>query len=62
MHAYYLLNLRCTNRTKAIAFANDLILIARGKTVIEAENISNLELSKISAWAKENKISFYEQK
>ena len=62
MHAYSLLNLKCTNQTKAIAFADDLILIARGKTVREAENIANLELSKISAWAKENKILFNEQK
>jgi hypothetical protein len=37
-------------------------LIARGKTVGEAENIANLKLRKISAWAKENKIRFNEQK
>jgi len=62
MHAYSLLNLKYMNRTKAIAFAKDLILIARGKTVREAENIANLELSKISARAKENKMPFNEQK
>jgi hypothetical protein len=28
----------------------------------EAENIANVELSKITAWAKENKITFNEQK
>ena len=43
-----LLNLNYTNRTKAIAFADDLIIITRGKTVREAENIANIELSKIS--------------
>jgi hypothetical protein len=28
----------------------------------EAENIANIELSKTSSWAKENKIQFNEQK
>jgi len=57
-----LLNLNYTNRTKAIAFANDLINVTRGKTVREAENIANIELSKVSSWAKDNKIRFNEQK
>ena len=57
-----LLNLNYTNRTKAIAFADDLIIVTRGKTVREAENIANIELSKISSWAKDNKIRFNEQK
>jgi hypothetical protein len=30
-------------------FADDLILATRRKTVIEAENIANIELTKISA-------------
>jgi len=47
---------------KAIAFANDFILIARGNTVREAENIVNVELRKVSAWAKQNKIRFNNQK
>jgi len=38
-----------------------LILATRGKSVIEAENISNSELTKISAWATANKICFNEQ-
>jgi len=58
-----LLNLKYTKRTKAIAYADNLILIARGKTVREAENIAKLELGKISTWAKKkNKIQFNEQK
>jgi len=56
-----LLNLNYTNRTKAITFADDLIIVTRGKTVREAENIANIELSKISLWAKDNKIRFNEQ-
>jgi len=57
-----LLNLNFTHRTKTIAFADDLILATRGTTVIEAENITNIELTKISAWAIANKIHFNEQK
>jgi hypothetical protein len=57
-----LLNLNFTHRTKTIAFADDLILATRGKTVIEAENISNTEITKISAWTTARKIHFNEQK
>ena len=56
-----LLNLNYTNRTKTIAFADDLILITRGKTVREAENIANILMTKISAWGKANKIHFNEK-
>jgi retron-type reverse transcriptase len=61
---YYnsLLHLNYTHRTKVIAFADDLMLVTRAKTVIEAENITNIELAKISAWASTNKIRFNEQK
>jgi hypothetical protein len=45
-----------------MAFADDFILATRGRTVREAENIVNIELTKISSWAKENKIHFNEQK
>jgi hypothetical protein len=43
-------------RTKAIAFADDLILVIRGETVSKAENFSNLEMRKITAWLKKNKV------
>ena len=49
-----LLELNYTNRMKAIAFADDLILMTRGNTVREAENIANVEMAKISKWAKAN--------
>jgi len=41
-----LLNLNYMNRTKAIAFADDLIIVTREKTVREAENTANIQLSK----------------
>jgi hypothetical protein len=42
-----LLNINFTNRTKAVAFADDLILVVRSKREKEAENITNLKMSKI---------------
>ena len=61
---YYnsLLNLHFTHRTKTIAFADDLMLAIRGRTVSEAENMANVELTKIAAWARDNKVHFNEQK
>jgi len=53
-----LLKLKFTSSTKIIAFADDLILLTRGETVSEIENIANLELTKISTWARENKVRF----
>ena len=44
-----LLNLQFSNCTKVIAFADDLVLLTRKKTVREAGNIANILLSKISA-------------
>ncbi len=44
-----------------MAFADDLILVTRGKTVIEAENFTNTELTKVTAWAK-NKVEFNDDK
>jgi len=39
-----LLNLDFEKHTKAVAFADDLILVTRGKTVVAAENCTNTEL------------------
>jgi hypothetical protein len=49
-------------KIKAVAFADDLTLAIRGETISEVENFSNLELSKITAWSKSNKVSFNEDK
>lgn len=57
-----LLSLEYTANTKVIAFADDLIVITRGKTILEAENYANLEMKKIAAWAIKNKTKFNEQK
>ena len=57
-----LLNIQFTHHTKVIAFADDLIVMTTAESIPEAENIMNVELSKISDWAKENKLLFNEQK
>jgi hypothetical protein len=57
-----LLTLKYTNRTKAVAFADDLVIMIRAEFIREAENIANVELSKISAWTVNNKIRFNEHK
>jgi len=40
---------------KAVAFVDDLVIMIKADSIREAENIANVELSKISARAKENK-------
>jgi len=45
-----LLKLELTNHSQAIAFADDLIVLTRGDTVVEAENYMNIEM-KIMEWA-----------
>jgi hypothetical protein len=49
-------------QTKAIAFADDLLIAVKTDSIREAENITNIEMNKILNWAKNNKINFNEQK
>jgi hypothetical protein len=46
-----LLNIKFSESTKAVAFADDLILAVRNENIGAAENISNIEMSKITAWS-----------
>jgi HD superfamily phosphohydrolase YqeK len=57
-----LLNLTFTSGTKIVAFADDILLLTRGKSVNEVENIANTELKKVLKWAKDNKVRFNDQK
>ena len=57
-----ILNLNFTKRTTAVAFADDFLLITRGESVREAENFANIDMSKINAWSKRNKVDFNEVK
>ena len=49
-------------RTKVVAYADELLIATRGKSVREVENFANLELSKIERWSRKNKIRFNEKK
>ena len=55
-------NLRCTNHANTIAFADNLVIMIKAESITEAENIYKVGMSKISEWAKENKIIFNKQK
>jgi len=57
-----LLNLNFAKWTRAIAFADDLLIVVKASTVAEAENYMNMEMSKITKWSKENKLHFKAQK
>jgi hypothetical protein len=47
-----LLNLNYGKRTKAIAFADDLLIAVWAENVQEAENFANIEIGKIKNWEK----------
>jgi len=47
--------LEFTKYTNVIAFADDLIILTKGESIVEAENYMNLELRKISDWDQNNK-------
>jgi hypothetical protein len=57
-----LLTTKFPPRTKVVAYADDLLIATRGKSVREVENFANLELTKIERWARRNKIRFNEKK
>ena len=57
-----LFNTPFMKHTKVVTFADDLILAIRSSITRAAENISNIKMTKITAWAKNNKINFNEEK
>ena len=57
-----LLNLNFSSRTKVIALADDLIVLTRGTSTIEAENYANQNLKKTERWATDNKMEFNDKK
>jgi len=50
------------NRTKVVAFADDLIMVTRSESLRAVENCVNVELSKINGWSKNNKSKFNNKK
>ncbi|KAK9702260.1 Reverse transcriptase (RNA-dependent DNA polymerase) [Popillia japonica] len=57
-----LLKLNYWRNTKIIAFADDVVILTKEKTVLEAENRVNVVLDKVMEWANNNKINFNESK
>jgi hypothetical protein len=50
--------LEFTSHSKVISFADDLIILTKGESIVEADNYMILELRKISDWAQNNKLKF----
>jgi hypothetical protein len=57
-----LLDMDIIRRTRVIAFADDLLVLSRGKCALDSENYANRDLKKIKNWARENKMHFNENK
>jgi len=57
-----LLNLEYIKNTKVIAYADDLMILVKGTTQVEVENYANIETQKVAKWARNNKMSFNDQK
>jgi hypothetical protein len=53
-----ILNSPFMKHTKVLPFADHLLLALRSSTTKAAENISSIEMTNITAWAKNNKIKF----
>jgi 5'(3')-deoxyribonucleotidase len=53
-----LLNLNFAKWTRAIAFADDLLIAVKATTVAEVENFTNMEMRKITKLSKEHKLHF----
>jgi hypothetical protein len=57
-----LLKIKYMDRTKVVAYADDLIMATRGESIRAVENYTNVELSKIQRWTRNNKIKFNDTK
>ena len=57
-----LLKMELTRHSKVIAYADDVIILTKGESIVEAENCMNLDLRKISEWADNNELKFNENK
>jgi len=44
--------------TKATAYADDLLIAIKAAPIAEVENFTNMEMTKIIRWSKENKLQF----
>ena len=45
-----------------IVYADDLMILTKGKTQVEVEIYANIETQKVATWARDNKIIFIDQR
>jgi len=57
-----LLNLNYAKWTMATAYADDLLIAVKAETIAEVESFTNIEMTKIKRWSKENKLQFNDNK
>jgi len=53
-----LMEINFMERTKVVAYADDLLVATKGDSVRAVENYTNVELGKIDRWSRKNKIKF----
>jgi hypothetical protein len=56
------MELNFMDRTKVVAYADDLLVETKGDSVRAVENYANIELGKIDGWSRRNKIKFNDKK
>jgi len=56
------LNLEYCKNTKVTAYADDLMILVKGSNQVEVENFANTETQNVAKWARNNKMSFKNQK
>jgi hypothetical protein len=56
------MELNFMERTKVVAYADDLLVATKGDSVRAVENYANVELGKIDGWSRRNKIKFNDKK
>ena len=57
-----LMEINFMERTKVVAYADDLLVATKGDSVRAVENYANVELGKIDGWSRRNKIKFNDKK
>jgi hypothetical protein len=57
-----LLKIKYMDRTKVVAHADDFIMATRGESIRAVEYYTNVEISKIQRWTRNNKIKFNDNK
>jgi hypothetical protein len=57
-----LMDIKFMERTRVVAYVDDLLVATKGNSVRAVENYANVELGKIDGWSRRNKIHFNDKK